>query len=90
MPYDSRLASFISRIENLQDQRKSINDDIKDVIAEAKSTGYDAKALRAVVSRRTKDPVELEEFETLVHTYEHGISGGRGHNSAGARYDDDI
>lgn len=63
-----QLLSFIRRVEALTEEMKTFADDIKDVYSEAKSAGYDAKALRAIVKRR-KDPDKYAEHEALVESY---------------------
>lgn len=64
-----RLRSFIERVERLEEEKKAIADDIKEVFAEAKGEGYDVKALRAVLKYRKQDPAERAEQEALVDTY---------------------
>jgi uncharacterized protein (UPF0335 family) len=64
-----QLESFIQRIERLNEEKSAIQADIKDVYAEAKGNGYDAKALRAVVKLRAKERHELEEEEQLLALY---------------------
>lgn len=64
-----RLRSFIERVESLEEEKKAIADDIKEVFAEAKGEGYDVKALRAVLKYRKQDPAERSELEALVNTY---------------------
>ena len=63
------LRSFVERIERLEEEKKSISDDIRDVYAEAKANGYDAKTLRKVVSLRKLDSMEREEQEALLDLY---------------------
>ncbi len=63
------LKSFVERIERLEEEKKSISDDIRDVYAEAKSNGYDVKALRAVVRLRKQDANERAEQEAILETY---------------------
>lgn len=65
----AQLLAFIERIERLEEEKKSLADDIKDVYAEAKGTGFDVKALRAIVKRRKADADELAEHEAIVDTY---------------------
>jgi uncharacterized protein (UPF0335 family) len=65
----SQLKSIVERIERLDEERKSISDDIRDVYAEAKGNGYDVKALRAVVRMRKQDANERAEQETILETY---------------------
>lgn len=64
-----QLRLFIERIERLEEEKKGISDDIKDVYGEAKSTGYDAKTMRQIVRlRRLEKHVRLEA-EALLETY---------------------
>lgn len=63
------LRSFIERIERLEEEKKGIADDIKDVKAEAKGTGYDGKTLNRILALRKKDKAEREEEEALLHLY---------------------
>ena len=69
----NQLKSFVERVERLSEEKKSIADDIKDVYAEAKSNGYDVKALREVVKLRKRDKDELQAFEETVETYRHAL-----------------
>jgi uncharacterized protein (UPF0335 family) len=64
-----QLRAIVERIERLAEEKKSIADDIKHVYAEAKSNGYDVKALRAVVALRKQDPDERKEQEAILDTY---------------------
>ena len=61
--------AFVERIERLEEEKKVIADDIKDVYAEAKANGYDTKALRAVVRLRKQDTEERKEQEAILETY---------------------
>lgn len=65
----NQLRSITERINNLEDQRRDIGADIKEVYQEAKSNGYDVKALRAVIKRQRADAEKLAEHEALVETY---------------------
>ena len=65
----SELRSFIERIERLDSEKAAIGDDIKDVFAELKSRGYDAKAVRAVLKIRKQDPNERAEAEAILDLY---------------------
>lgn len=65
----NQLRSITERINNLEDQRKEIGDDIKEVYQEAKSHGYDVKALRAVIKRQRADAEKQAEHDALVETY---------------------
>lgn len=64
-----QLKSFIERIERLSEEKQTIQDDIKEVYAEAKGTGFDTKALRAIVRLRKKDKAEREEEEAILDLY---------------------
>jgi len=64
-----QLKSFIERIERLEEEKKTIADDIKDVFAEAKGNGFDTKALRAILRMRREDPDERAEHEAIVDLY---------------------
>lgn len=64
-----QLKAIIERIERLEEERKAISDDIRDVYAEGKGNGFDVKALRAVVRLRKQDPNERQEQETILETY---------------------
>ncbi len=63
------LKAFIERIERLEEEKKAIADDIRDVYAEAKGNGFDVKALRTIVRMRKQDANERAEQETIVETY---------------------
>lgn len=64
-----QLRVFIERIERLEEEKKTIADDIKDVYAEAKGTGFDTKILKKVISLRKMDERERQEFEAVLDTY---------------------
>jgi uncharacterized protein (UPF0335 family) len=64
-----QLKAFVERIERLEEEKKTISDDVKDVYAEAKANGYDTKALRAVVRLRKQDKDERAEQEAILDTY---------------------
>ncbi|WP_062206269.1 DUF2312 domain-containing protein [Aureimonas sp. AU12] len=63
------LRSFVERVERLEEEKKTIADDIKDVYGEAKSRGYDVKVLRKVVSLRKQDRDERAEQEAILDLY---------------------
>ena len=63
------LKAFVERIERLEEEKKAIADDIRDVYAEAKGTGFDVKALRTIVRLRKQDADERREHETILETY---------------------
>jgi uncharacterized protein (UPF0335 family) len=68
-----QLKAFVERIERLEEEKKAIGDDIRDVYAEAKGTGFDVKALRAIVRLRKQDANERKEQEALIETYLHAL-----------------
>lgn len=63
------LKAFVERIERLEDEKRTIADDIKDVYAEAKANGFDVKALRQVIRLRKQDVDERKEQEAILDTY---------------------
>lgn len=64
-----QLKSFIERIERLEEEKKSLSDDIKDLLGEAKSTGFDTKGLKAIIKLRKKDAKERANEEAILATY---------------------
>jgi uncharacterized protein (UPF0335 family) len=64
-----QLKAIIERIERLEEEKKTISDDIRDVYAEAKGNGFDVKALRTIVRLRKQDENERAEQETILETY---------------------
>jgi uncharacterized protein (UPF0335 family) len=67
------LKAFVERIERLEEEKKAIADDVRDVYAEAKANGFDLKALRAIVRLRKQDADERREHETILETYRHAL-----------------
>lgn len=63
------LRLLVERIERLEEEKKAISDDVKDVFAEAKSRGYDTKAIRKIVQIRRKKKEEYQEEEAILDTY---------------------
>jgi uncharacterized protein (UPF0335 family) len=63
------LKAVVERVEHLEEEKKAIADDIRDVYAEAKANGFDIKALRAIVRLRKQDANERREQETILETY---------------------
>ena len=70
------LRSFIERIERLEEEKKAIAEDLKEVYAEAKSVGFDTKIIRTVVKIRKMEAHEREEQEALLDVYLHALEGG--------------
>ncbi|WP_227656510.1 DUF2312 domain-containing protein [Bombella apis] len=68
-----RLRSIIERVERLEDERKALGSDIRDVFTEAKSAGFDVKAIKQIIKLRKQEPAEVEEQETLVETYRRAL-----------------
>ncbi len=64
-----QLRLFIERIERLEEEKKGIADDIRDVYAEAKANGYDTKTMRAVVRLRKLETHTRQEMDALLETY---------------------
>ncbi len=64
-----QLKAIIERIERLEEEKKTISDDIRDIYSEAKGNGYDVKALRTIVRMRKQDVNERQEQETILETY---------------------
>ena len=68
-----RLRSLIERIERLEEERKALGSDIKDIYGEAKSAGFDVKVLRAIIRIRKQEPADVEEQETLLDVYRRAL-----------------
>jgi uncharacterized protein (UPF0335 family) len=68
-----QLKAFVERVERLEEEKKTIADDIRDVYAEAKGNGFDVKALRTIVRLRKQDADERREHETILETYMHAL-----------------
>lgn len=64
-----QLKSLVERIEKLEEEKKALAEDVREVYAEAKGAGFDVKALRAVVRLRLQDSGERKEHEALVELY---------------------
>lgn len=64
-----RLLSIIERIERLEEERKALAEDVKDIYREAKSAGYDVPTIRLLIKRRAEDAAKREEREALLETY---------------------
>ena len=68
-----RLRSFIERIERLEEEKAGIAGDIKEVYAEAKGNGFDAKIMRQLIRIRRMDKDDLDEQETLLDVYKRAL-----------------
>ena len=68
-----QLKSFIERIERLEEEKRALAEDIKEVYAEAKGTGFDTKIMRQLIKLRKLDKDDLDEQETLLDVYKRAI-----------------
>lgn len=68
-----QLRSVVERIERLEEEKKALAADIKDIYAEAKGNGFDPKILRKVISLRKRDRADVEEEESLLDVYLHAL-----------------
>lgn len=66
---DDRLRLLIERVERLEEEKKGIAEDIRDVYSEAKAVGYDTKIMRAIVRLRRMRPDDRREADALLETY---------------------
>ena len=64
-----KLKSFIERVERLEEERKAIGDDIKDIFGEAKSQGFDAKIMKKVIALRRMDSGKRREEQEMLDLY---------------------
>jgi uncharacterized protein (UPF0335 family) len=71
-----QLRLFIERIERLEEEKKGLQDDIKDVYLEAKSNGYDVKTIRSIVRLRKLENHVRQEAEALLETYKNALGIG--------------
>ena len=68
-----QLRLFIERIERLEEEKKGIGDDVKDVYAEAKANGYDTKTMRSIVRLRRMEKHARDEADALLETYRNAL-----------------
>ena len=68
-----RLRSFIERIERLEEEKRTLAEDIKEVFAEAKGNGFDTKIMRQIIRIRRMDKDDLDEQETLLDIYKRAL-----------------
>lgn len=68
-----QLRSFVERIERLEEEKKGISEDIRDVFAEAKGNGFDTKIMRQVIRLRKQEPNERQEAEAILDLYMHAL-----------------
>jgi uncharacterized protein (UPF0335 family) len=71
-----RLRSLVERIERLEEERRALAGDIKDIYGEAKSAGFDVKVLRQIIRLRKQDQAEVEEQESLLDLYKRALGMG--------------
>ena len=64
-----QLRAFIERVERLEEEKQALADDIKDVFAEMKGTGFDTKAVRTIIRMRKQDKAERQEAEAILDIY---------------------
>lgn len=72
-PTGQRLKAYIERVERLEEEKKNISEDVKEVFAEAKSDGFDVKTMKKIVSIRKKDANEVAEEEAILETYKNAL-----------------
>ncbi len=68
-----RLKQFIERVERLEDERKALGADIREVYSEAKAVGFEPKIMRQIVKLRQMDGDDLKEQESLLEVYKHAL-----------------
>lgn len=69
----AQLRAFIERIERLEEEKKTISDDIKEVYSEAKNSGFDTKAIRTIIRLRKKEDGERQEEEAMIDLYKDAL-----------------
>lgn len=69
----ARLRSIIERVERLEEEKKALAADIRDIFLEAKSAGFDVKVIRQLIRLRRLEPADVEEQETLLDVYRRAI-----------------
>ena len=69
----TQLRAFIERIERLEEEKKTISDDIKQIYSEAKNSGFDTKAIRAIIRLRKKKDGERQEEEAMIDLYKDAL-----------------
>jgi uncharacterized protein (UPF0335 family) len=70
----AQLKSFIERIERLEDEKRALGEDVKEVYAEAKASGFEPKIMRQIIKIRRMDKEEHDEQETLLDLYKRALS----------------
>lgn len=70
---EDRLRLLIERVERLEEEKKGISDDIRDVYNEAKAVGYDVKVMKVIVKLRKMQPDDRREMDMIVDTYKNAL-----------------
>ena len=70
---DMNVRSIIERVERLEEERKALASDIKDIFTEAKSAGFDVRTIKQIIRLRKQEPAEIEEQETLLDIYRRAL-----------------
>lgn len=68
-----RLRSFIERAERLREEKKALENDLKEVFAEARATGFDVKAMKVILNERSADQGALDEHNTILDVYRRAL-----------------
>lgn len=68
-----RLRSIIERVERLEEEKKGLSGDVKDIMQEAKSAGFDVDVVRQIIAERKREPAEIEEKDTLLDLYRRAL-----------------
>lgn len=71
-----QLRAFIERIERLEEEKKTVGDDIKEVYAELKGAGFDSKIVRTIIQKRKKEDHERQEEEAMLQLYMDALGMG--------------
>ncbi|MBN8827536.1 MAG: DUF2312 domain-containing protein [Sphingobacteriia bacterium] len=71
------LKQYVARIERMEEEKANVLNDIKEIYAEAKSNGFDTKALKTIIKIRKKDQGELEEAQMVLETYMDALGMGQ-------------
>ena len=71
-----RLKSFVERIERLEEEKRGLQEDIKEVYAEAKGTGFDTKIIRQIIRLRKMDKADRQEQEAILELYKEALGMG--------------
>src|ERR1051326_619202 len=79
------LLAFVQRIERMHEEKKEIEDDLRDIYKEAKTTGFDTKAIKDIVKLRRRDPDEVQEADAIISTYLRAIEEAEGRADSRAR-----